>query len=155
MQNASLATAVGLTLPVGAQQASGTSCNLSGSLLTVGGTVTGTFATGQYVKGTGIPANTYITGPGTVANTWNLSNTCTTETGETVTGYAPLAPDFAIIWATTATVYWRDDGVTPTSGNGVPLLTTAPPFEYYGSLGAIQFISATGAINVSFYKLVG
>ena len=45
-QITSLSSAVGLTLPYEAQQASATSCSLAGKLLTVGGTVTGAFAAG-------------------------------------------------------------------------------------------------------------
>ena len=155
-QITSLSSAVGLTLPYGVQQASGTSCNLSGKVLTVGGTVTGAFGVGQVAVGTGIPANTYILSPGSVAGTWNLSNSASSETGETVTGYAQVEVDFAIIRATVATVYWRDDGTAPTGTVGMAMLTTdVQPFDYYGDLGAIQFISASGAISVSYYKLVG
>jgi hypothetical protein len=153
-----ISPAIGLILPYGAQQASGTSCNLAGNLLTVGGTVTGTFATGLVVVGTGIPSNTYITGRGLVANTWYLSQSCTTETAETVTGYARLAvPDFAIMKALTQNVAWRDDGTAPTASIGMIIQTADPLFEYYGDLLAIQFIYVvSGAIlNVSYYKIAG
>lgn len=157
-QITALTAAVGLTLPVGAQQAQASSCSLSGRLLTVGGTVTGAFAPGQVVQGTGIPANTAIVSPGGVGTgTWNLSNACTTETGEEVTAYSPTYPDFALIRATGGNVYWRDDGVAPTATVGMPLLTTdVQPWEYWGDLSAIQFVQvATAVLDVSYYRIGG
>ena len=152
-----LSAAVGLTLPVGVQKAQGTACDLLNRRLTVGGTVTGAFGVGQIVQGTGIPANTSIVSPGTLPNTWILSAACTTETGETVTAYAPVACDFAIIKCTAQTVMWRDDGVAPTATIGMPMLVTDPPLEYGGALANIQFIQATASavLDVSYYKLAG
>jgi hypothetical protein len=156
-QITSLSAATNLTLPVGAQVAQATGATLSGRLLTVGGTVTGVFATGQYVQGTGIPPNTYITGPGSVSGTWNLSNICTTESAETITAFAPVVSDFAIVKALTQNVAWRDDGVAPTATVGMIIQTTDPLFEYYGDLAAIQFIQVTASatLNVSYYRLSG
>ena len=152
-----LTAAVNLTLPVGAQAARGTSCNLNGKLLTVGGTITGTFGINQVVQGTGIPPNTYITGPGSISGQWILSNACTTETSETVTAYLPVTVHVAIIKCTGQTVMWRDDGSAPTSTIGMPMLIGDPPFEYWGTLTAIQFIqaSATAVLDVSYYALEG
>lgn len=155
-QIASLTAAVGLTLPVGPQLAAATACSLKGDILTVGGTVTGAFAAGQVVKGTGIPVNTYIlTQP--AANQWLLSNPCTTESGETVTAYQWLLANFAVIRCTGQNVMWRDDGTAPTATVGMPLLTTDPPFEYAGDLTVIQFIqtAATAVLDVSYYALAG
>ncbi len=159
---ASLAAATGLILPVGAQQASGSSCSLLGKQLTVGGSVTGSFAIGQVVQGSGIPANTYITQQGTPGtNTWWLSNSATTGSAIAVTAYQALRVDFAIIRCTGgASVNWRDDGGVPTGaeGGGVPMLDTDPPFEYTGDLAAIQFIEASGStptLQVSYYSLSG
>ena len=151
------AAATGLTLPYGAQQAEGTSCNLSGNVLTVGGTVTGKFAVGQTVVATGIPINTTILQAGVPPNTWLLSNPCTTETGEAVIAYATLNANFAIMRVTGGGVNWRDDGVAPTSTVGMPMNTTDPPFEYMGSLAGIQFIEQSGAasVEVAFYSLSG
>lgn len=151
------ATATGLTIPVGAQQAEGTSCTLSGSLLTVGGTVTGVFAVGQTVQGTGIPPNTLITRTGSTAATWWLSNPCSTESGETVIANQTLAINLAIIRCTGGNVNWRDDGVAPTATVGMPMLATDSPFEYMGDIGGIQFIEQSGAatVDVSFYSLSG
>lgn len=159
-QITTLTAAVGLTLPVGAEQASGSACSLSGSLLTIGGTVTGAFGVGQTVQGTGIPANTRITAPASSSpnpTTWLLSASCTTEVSEAVTAYATVQVDCALIRATGQTVMWRDDGTTPTASIGFPLLVTDPPFYYTGDLAALQFIqaSATAGLDVSYYKMAG
>jgi hypothetical protein len=157
-QVTSLTTAIGLTMPLGAQQASGTACSLASKLLTVGGTVTGTFAIGQTVTGTGIPANTTIVQAGSAPSTWVLSSACTTEASETVTAYDTPRVDFAIIRVTAANVYWRDDGTAPTATVGMPLLSTdTVPFEYYGDPLAIQFIAVSGSpvLDVSYYRLAG
>lgn len=156
-QLSSLSVATGLTLPVGRQLASGSSCNLSGNLLTVGGTVTGTFAVGQTVQGTGIPANTVIASQGATSNKWQLSNPCTTETGEAVTAYQSLNVGLAIIRVATQNVNWRDDGTAPTTTIGMPMTPTDPPFEYMGNILGIEFIAQTaGAVlSVSYYSLSG
>lgn len=155
-----LSSAVGLTLPLGTQQASATAATLNGNILTVGGTLTGAFAIGQYVTGTGIPINTYIVKPLAVpANGWLLSNPCTTEGAEAVTAFAPTSPDFALIrcTGTGASVNWRADGPAPTSTVGIPMLPADPPFRFGGSLTAIQFIQSAGtaALNVAYYSLSG
>ena len=155
-QITSLGTAVGLTLPLGAQQAQATACSLAGAILTVGGTVTGTFAIGQTVTGTGILANTSILRQLTSA-TWLLSQACTTESSETVTAYAPTGVNFAVIGCTGANVVWRDDGTAPTASVGMPMLATSPLFEYGGPLATILFIAASGSpvLNISYYSLSG
>lgn len=65
-------------------------------------------------------------------------------------------PDFAVLVAETAAVRWRDDGVAPTSSDGM-LLAVGVEFVYTGNLEAIKFIAATGspALDVSYYKNAG
>lgn len=58
----------------------GSACSISGTTLTVGGTVSGTFAVGQRIWGTGVEPNTFITALGTGtggAGTYTISNTQT------------------------------------------------------------------------------
>lgn len=58
----------------------------------------------------------------------------------------------AFVICTGQTVYWRDDGTSPTSSVGMPLpVNTA--FPYTGSLVAIKFIqsSASATCNVTYY----
>ncbi|MDE2426234.1 MAG: hypothetical protein KGO96_10060 [Elusimicrobia bacterium] len=156
-QISSLSAAAGLTLPLGAQQAEGTSCSLSGKQLTVGGTVTGTFAVGQTVTGTGIPANTLISSQGQQSGTWLLSNACTTESGEAVTAYQTPRVDFVLLKAATENISWRDDGAAPTATVGMLMQTTDEPLLYSGDLLAIQFIqvSASAVLNASYYQNAG
>lgn len=152
-------TAVGLTLPTGPQQAVATGCSLSGVVLTVGTVTSGAFAVGQIVTGTGIPANTTVAQQGSVPGVWNLSQVCSTESGETVTAYGGSIADFAEIRVATSggAVNWRDDGTVPTSSSGVPMMAADPPLEYGGPLASWQCIAQTGTVSVavSFYKLVG
>ena len=156
-QITSLTTAVNLTLPLGAKQAEATSSTLNGAILTIGGTIKGTFAAGQTITATGIPINTTIVRQ-VATYSWQLSNPCTAETADDVTAYAPTAVVMAIIRPTGANVVWRDDGTAPTASVGMLLTTTdSPPFEYYGDLAAIQFIQAASSavLNVSYYALSG
>ena len=84
---------IGQTLDIhGVQTAVATSVSLSGTVMTVNSGVTGTFAVGNVVSGTGLTAGTYIASLGTGtggAGTYNLSTSATTESNETVTAYAP------------------------------------------------------------------
>lgn len=57
-----------------------TSCSISGTVLTVGGTVTGLFWTGEYIVGSGVPPGMRISSFGTGtggAGTYNLSQSAT------------------------------------------------------------------------------
>lgn len=72
--------------------ASGTSSSISGTVLTVGGTVTGTFLVGMFLTGSGVTAGTYITSLGSGsggAGTYNI-NTSQTVGSTTITGRADL-----------------------------------------------------------------
>ena len=156
-QITSLATSTALTLPVGAQMAQGTSCNLSGSLLTVGGTITGAFVVGQIVQGTGIPANTYITQPGTLATQWFLSNPCTTQTSITVTAYADPGANVALIAVETANVRFLPGGGVPTASVGMPIAAGSLMLYDQGNLAGLRFIQQTsGAVlDVAYYRAAG
>jgi hypothetical protein len=143
------------TLPVGSVQATGSACNLSSNLLTVGGTVVGTFATGQVVRGTGIPPNTYIIAAGSQAYQWQLSNPCTTETAELVTAYEDAGANLAYFSVEVANVRYLPGGVAPTSTVGVPLLA-GQQLEYaVGGLDGLRFLqqSAGAVINATYYRV--
>lgn len=153
-----LSTATYLTLPVGPQQAQATSCNLSGNLLTVGGTITGAFAIGQVVQGAGIPANTTIVAPtqqGPNPTAWWLSAACTTESGETVTGYQDAGANLAYIAPETQNVRYRPGNVAPTSTVGMPIYQGSQVEYTAGDLAALQFIeeTATATLNVTYYRV--
>jgi hypothetical protein len=72
-----------------ARSASGTASSISGTTLTVGGTVTGTFAVGMVLSGTGVTAGTTITALGTGtggAGTYTVSASQTVSS-TTIIGY--------------------------------------------------------------------
>lgn len=69
--------------------ASSTAATISGTTLTVGGTITGTygvysFRVGQILTGTGIQASTQILRRGTSSNTWIVSKSHTITTPQTI-----------------------------------------------------------------------
>jgi hypothetical protein len=69
----------------------------------------------------------------------------------------PAGANVALISVEVAAVRWRDDGTAPTTSIGMYLPNGLAPFEYSGTLDAIEFIAATGSplVNVSYYKVVG
>lgn len=153
-QITSLSAALSLTLPVGAQLATASSCGLVGNLLTVGGIVAGSFGVGQVVQGTGIPVNTYIiaqAGP----TQWWLSNQCSTESGEAVAAYEDAGANVAVITVEGAGVRYLPGGVAPTASVGVPVASGSQLIYDAGDLAGLRFIqTAVGAIlNVLYYRV--
>lgn len=67
-------------------------------------------------------------------------------------GGIPATANMIMMTADTATVRWRDDGTAPTTTTGLTLIFAQQPFLYTGTLSKLQFISATGILNVSFYR---
>lgn len=61
-------------------------------------------------------------------------------------------PNFALIVCETQNVRWRDDGTSPTSSVGMPLIPGVP-LQYDGDLTKIQFIEQAGTakLNISYY----
>lgn len=76
----------------------------------------------------------------------------TAATGLTV----PAGASIAVMSISTASVNYRDDGTAPTTaatgGVTLPVTTSGLPFVYMGDLSKIQFISATGVVNVLYYQ---
>ena len=66
--------------------ASATAASLSGTTLTLGGTVSGSFAIGMSISGTGINPGTYITAGGGTTWTINTTPTANTFTSGSITG---------------------------------------------------------------------
>ena len=85
-----------------ATAATATSCSIAGTALTVGGTVTGTFAIGQYVTGTGIADGTVITAGTASPYTVNIS--------QTVTGPVSITGTPMLTWMDLATAAWYFSG---------------------------------------------
>lgn len=154
-QVATLTSAVGLTDPSKCIRASFTGTGTGTSLAVT--SVSGVIKPGDGLAGTGVPAGTTILsqvpGVGTVggAGTY-VTSVATTSSGASLTsGGIPVGARMAYLTAATAAVSYRDDGGVPTASIGVSIPSGTGIF-YTGSLPAIQFISATGAINAAFYK---
>lgn len=70
----------------------------------------------------------------------------------------PAGATMAVMRVETANARWRDDGTAPTTSAGMPMDSTdTVPFEYWGTLAAIQFIAQSGSpvLNVSYYSTAG
>lgn len=63
----------------------------------------------------------------------------------------PSGATLAVVVCDTAACTWRDDGTAPTASVGM-VWPVGVPLYYAGNLSAIQFISATGHVDVSYYK---
>ena len=63
----------------------------------------------------------------------------------------PAGATLAVIIGDTAAFTWRDDGTAPTAGVGM-VWPVGVPLYYNGTLSALQVISATGHVNVSYYR---
>jgi hypothetical protein len=68
----------------------------------------------------------------------------------------PPGATCAVITAETIAVRYRDDGVAPTAGIGMPLAVGAL-LEYGGNLSALQFVSQSTAaiLNITYYRAAG
>lgn len=104
-----------------------TASSISGTTLTVGGTITGTYAVGHILSGTGVTANTTITALGTGtggAGTYTVS-TSQTVASTTITGCAPV----------TNSTYWgRADSTNR--------------WRMHDSNSASQTVNTTSIVNV-------
>lgn len=67
-------------------------------------------------------------------------------------GGIPAGANTILMSADTANIRWRDDGTAPTTSVGMSLVFGQIPVTYNGPLSKIQFISATGVLNVTFYR---
>lgn len=68
----------------------------------------------------------------------------------------PAGANVAYVSVDTAPVRWRDDGTAPTASIGMQIVA-AGVLEYWGDLGMIEFILASGSpvLNVSYYRIAG
>lgn len=64
----------------------------------------------------------------------------------------PQGATMALIVPLTQSIRWRDDGVNPTSSEGMPVAANAY-FNYDGDLNRIKFIEQTASaeLNISYY----
>lgn len=119
--------------------ASASACTISTTTLTVGGTITGTFAPGQTLLGSSVTTNTIIlaqlTGSTGAAGTYSLSQSSTVASPESMT---TEATPVAVTWDSINSTFVITSGVTGTASSmGYATGTIAV---------GLQFTSATGGI---------
>lgn len=119
-------------------EATSSAASISGTTLTVGGTITGFFASGQTVLGSGVTAASIITaqltGTAGGAGTYSLSQSSTVSSEAITTEPTPL------------TVAWNAVNATFTIQSGITGLVSTIG-DATGTIAAgLQFTSATGAI---------
>lgn len=131
-------TAINTSLPA---EASATLCTIAGTTLTVGGVLTGTFAIGQTIVGSGVTNTPVITGQltGTTpggAGTYSLSATsAAVGTPEAMTADATAV---TVTWSSTQSCFVITSGITGTASTSAYAT---------GTLAAgLGLTSATGAI---------
>ena len=131
---------------------------LAGNVLTVS-SLTGSILPGQVLVGTGVAANTFITGqvtgtPG-AAGLYQVNNAQTVASESMTTAGIPFNSSYAVICASTQAVNYRDDLSVPTgtAGSGGQFIPAAQCIGYNGPLGNLQFIqqAATAVLGISFY----
>ena len=121
-----------------ATEATSSAASIAGTTLTVGGTITGTFAPGQTVIGSGVTAGSIIlaqlSGTTGAAGTYSLSQSSTVSSEAISTQPTPVA------------VTWNAVNSTFTITSGVSGLASTI-LDATGTIStAMQFTSATGAI---------
>ena len=94
--------------------ATGASCSIATTVLTVAGAVTGTFAVGQVITGTGVANGTVITALGTGTGG---AGTYTVNVSQTVTGPVAVTGTTTITWMDIATGAWYYTGPLSTTGS--------------------------------------
>lgn len=95
-------------------------CSISGTTLTVGGTVTGTWAPGQVINGTGVTSNTWITAGGGTSFTINNSQTVASEA---MTGTVQVSYSYDPMFQTNGSL---------SSVTGLTLSGTGPSYASFG-----------------------
>ena len=60
-------------------------------------------------------------------------------------------PRFAMFNIDTATTYMKDDGTAASATSGIAL-TAGTNYWYTGDLALVRFFSATGVVNVLYYR---
>ena len=127
--------------------------SISGTTLSVGGSVTGTIAIGQKVSGTGVAANTYITAGAGVSWTVSVSQTVTTTT--ITTGYAVILTFATQSSAPAASKWYRiKDSNNPlynglyyavaSTTSNITLAFNNPPGTWNPAITISAFVSKTG-----------
>jgi hypothetical protein len=133
-----IATGLNTSLPA---EATATACTIAGTTLTVGGTITGSFAVGQTIVGASVTNSPVITGQltGTVpggAGAYSLSTTsAAVSTPESMTGDATAV---TVTWSSMQSAFIITSGITG--------LASSAAFATGTLAASLSFTSATGAI---------
>jgi hypothetical protein len=90
--------------------ATGASCSISGTTLTVGGAVTGTFAVGQVITGTGIANGTVLSAFIPSTGGTGGAGTYTVNVSQVVTGPVAITGTPTLAWMDIATAAWYFTG---------------------------------------------
>lgn len=127
-----------------------TASSISGTTLTVGGTITGTYAIGQILSGTGVTADTtitaFLTGTGG-SGTYTVSASQTVGS-TTITGTAPVTN--STYWARYgSTNRWamHDSSVSSQTANTTSIVNVYQAVGYCDSIGLLN-VDAT-SVNVT------
>jgi hypothetical protein len=151
---ATLAVATGTT-------ASALTSTIAGTLFTIGGAISGTFATGMVLSGSGVTTGTYIIGPGTAANTWYV-NVAQTVSSTTITG-TPYVLTVSSLTAGTVVVGQTLTGGavtntpliigygTGTGGNGTYYINTTYTGTPTGASVAVQYVTFNNPVPTPWY----
>lgn len=128
-----------------------TASSIAGTTLTVGGTITGTYAIGQILSGTGVTTDTtitaFLTGTGG-AGTYTVSASQTVGS-TTITGTAPVTNE--TYWARYgSTNRWsmHDSSVSSQTANTTSIVNVYQAVGYCDSIGLLNVSNAT-TVNVT------
>ena len=119
--------------------------------------VTGLVKVGDQLAGTGVPTGTFIsaqqTGTPGGAGTYTTSQATTSSAASLTTGGIPNGATLAVLSVEGAGIRYRDDGIAPTAGVGMPL-ATGQAFTYQSTLTMLQIIqqSASATVDLAFYR---
>ena len=124
-----------------------TASSISGTTLTVGGTVTGTFAVGQYLTASGITAGTYITALGTGtggAGTYTVNNSQTIASTTIQSAYG--------VTLSSSTVYKFESEMLFSKSAGTTSHTFSLLFTGSATLNSIEYVvySSSSATQSTF-----
>jgi hypothetical protein len=112
-----------------------TASSISGTTLTVGGTVTGTFSVGQYLTASGITAGTYITALGTGtggAGTYTVNNSQTIASTTIQSAYG--------VTLSSSTVYKFETNILISKSAGTTSHTLSTLFGGSATLNSIAYM---------------
>lgn len=132
-------------------EATSSASTIAGTVLTVGGTLTGTFAVGQTLAGSGVTANSVITSLGTGtggAGTYNLSQSSTIGSPQSITAVATAG---TVAFDSTSGGFVVSSGITGVPSTAAFATGTLAPLVYLTqATGAVVSQGAAAAVPAAF-----